>query len=228
MKRTLLHTALLSSIYLFGCQADNSDAVSPTKNVEFSEEEALVLECLALGREVSEDEIAEEALSVMDFSEETPTRTPRRIAEVIKFPTTLTRSAGLEDDRMYVVNFADDAGFAIACSDRLADRIWAAVPEGNFDPTTEAANPEEETYEMFIDLIQRGCRRQIERREREEQELIARLMEKLAALEAENGAPATRIIIDNVEITDSEWEDYQKKANLSTTASRKLTVYHHR
>lgn len=218
MRRILFCFALLMSSYLIGCQSDvDENVLSVADSARFTEEEALLLECLVLGTEVPEEEICEEALSVMDFSAETPTRVPRRIAEVVKFPSAMTRAAGLADDRMYVVNFADNAGFAIACSDRRADRIWAAVPYGNFDPAAEAVNPEEEMYGLFVDLMQRGCRRQIERRQREEQELIARLMEKLAAIEGENDLPATRVVIQNVEITDSEWEEMQKQPALVKT-----------
>ncbi len=55
------------------------------------------------------------------------------------------------DTLMYVLNFADDRGFAFVAADRRTEPIWALVENGNFD-ISNLSESEKEVFGLFLEL----------------------------------------------------------------------------
>ncbi|MBD5230976.1 MAG: hypothetical protein HDS66_02305 [Bacteroidales bacterium] len=127
MKSTLLLSALLG-ICLFGaCSSEEpiqsySQTITPINDNRISPEEAIA-----------------SAQHCVEMIAPTQTRTSKerqvKSLEVVGRSNILTRSGEKLDTLMYIINFEDEAGFAIMSADRRALPVYAISDEGRFEIT---------------------------------------------------------------------------------------------
>lgn len=205
--RNALWEIVVSSIFLLivfgGCSQDVVSTMMDDKVLNnLADEEAHLIECYLLGKRVTEGEIIDEAQFVIDLLDNSlSTRSGNRKIANIELLTSknLTRTSEEKfDSLLYVVNFADKAGYTILSGDRRTDRIWAIVPEGNFNLELENHDTK---FEMFIDCINDACSYQIECYQKIEELLLEQILAKI-----QEKIIKTRIPIQNLVTTYGDWE----------------------
>ena len=98
-------------------------------------------------------QIATEAVAMLEGGAITRSGIKRRVdPSKIKYHVTPTTRSGEGGDTLYyVVNYADNAGFALVSTSRAeGDPLIAVTEQGNFTPGEETGNP---GFDMYIDLL---------------------------------------------------------------------------
>lgn len=98
-------------------------------------------------------QIATEATAMLEGGTTTRSGIKRRVdPSKIKYHVTPTTRSGEGGDTLYyVVNYADNAGFALVSTSRAeGDPLIAVTEQGNFTPGEETGNP---GFDMYIDLL---------------------------------------------------------------------------
>ena len=98
-------------------------------------------------------QIATEAVAMLEGGVTTRSGVKRRVdlSKVKYHVTPQTRSGEGGDTLYYVVNYADNAGFALVSTSRAdGDPLIAVTEQGNFTPGEETGNP---GFDMYIDLL---------------------------------------------------------------------------
>ena len=98
-------------------------------------------------------QIATEAVAMLEGGATTRSGIKRRVdPSKIKYHVTPTTRSGEGGDTLYyVVNYADNAGFALVSTSRAeGDPLIAVTEQGNFIPGEETGNP---GFDMYIDLL---------------------------------------------------------------------------
>lgn len=104
------------------------------------------------------EETVVDFLSKMETSEELVSRSggePRKISDiqVIRNTSVISRSSNIAgiDTLMYIVNFKNDAGFAVVGADKRTEPIFAIIDHGNYDINT-LETEENEGFITFLNL----------------------------------------------------------------------------
>ena len=98
-------------------------------------------------------QIATEAVAMLEGGATTRSGIKRRVdPSKIKYHVTPTTRSGEGGDTLYyVVNYADNAGFALVSTSRAeGDPLIAVTEQGNFTPGEETGNP---GFDMYISLL---------------------------------------------------------------------------
>ena len=98
-------------------------------------------------------QIATEAVAMLEGGATTRSAVKRRVdPSKIKYHVTPTTRSGEGGDTLYyVVNYADNAGFALVSTSRAeGDPLIAVTEQGNFTPGEETGNP---GFDMYISLL---------------------------------------------------------------------------
>ena len=91
--------------------------------------------------------IAAEAAKMLEDS--TMSRTLSRIPESVKVITSPTARSKVEDTLIYVVDYADDKGFALISAISVSDPLLAIIEDGHYEPSQNSI--QESGFDMFMD-----------------------------------------------------------------------------
>ena len=138
MKKSFL--ILLTAVILAGCHKDElllcgNEVSTENENIikKRTPEEAL--------------HIAAEAAKMLEDS--TMSRTLSRIPESVKVITSPTARSKVEDTLIYVVDYADDKGFALISAISVSDPLLAIIEDGHYEPSQNSI--QESGFDMFMD-----------------------------------------------------------------------------
>lgn len=143
----LLHltwtTCLAVALALSSCKDQELPIAQPTE--EISEPTALN-NAVQLNRARTPEAAIAEAISAMDALEAanpTGAKSNRRVADITAVRNTEYGAKGneLPDTMMYIVNFADDMGYALVSADHRTSTIYALATEGSIDLSDDANEP---------------------------------------------------------------------------------------
>ena len=140
MKKVLY---IASIIILAACSNDS---------MEFEQQEVIQQKQLSKNRKVSEAiDIANNA--VVQFFD--VTRAGGKVVDIDNIEvvtSSATRSGGEGGDTLlYIVNYADNNGFAVVSANRNTEGLLAVTEQGNYDPAVESKNG---GFEMFMDMAE--------------------------------------------------------------------------
>lgn len=206
MKKVILLLSLIS--FLVGC---NKETDTQTAYVDkLTTEEAKVVSSYLLGKSIEQNEAVSEAESVIAFFDQNSATTrssARKIGNIIiaKGAKSQTRSSDSADTLAYIINFADDMGYAVISADRRTETILAISPNGNIDPENEETNP---GLDIFFANAGDMYEQQIASAEQQEALLLNEALTKMN----EANTPSTRAVGYTTKV--GEWETYSTFAPL--------------
>ena len=134
---------LMATLSLFSCQ----DQEIPIEQVVAEEVEAAIPDdAVVLGRARTPEAAIAEAIEAMDALEAinpTGAKSSRRVGDItaVRNPEFGAKGNDLPDTMMYIVNFADDMGYALVSADYRTSTIYALASEGSIDLSDDANEP---------------------------------------------------------------------------------------
>lgn len=180
---------------IVGCTENpHEESAGSLREVSFTDEELLVLTNYLNPPSISESEAvanALEAVALLDGETRTAQRSVKRIS-VLRGDGLHTRSNGMLLDTMaYVVNFADDAGFAVISHSARIPTVLAISDEGNLSLADTADHP---GLKVFFGRLPRYYQMQLAQADSLESTLLDDVLHKLAEkVDSDaNGAVGTR------------------------------------
>ncbi len=143
---------LLIGFLAFSCSTDSKDAVEVFSDSliesKLTEEEAIVIANHLTNKTITQTEAISEAEALIAFLDQNSltTRSSSRSISNILVATgdkIQTRSSDSydSDTLAYIVNFANNMGYALISADRRTETILAMSPDGNIDPNDDDISP---------------------------------------------------------------------------------------
>ena len=136
-----MYLLLVTCLIMFSCSKDigdvSSDSLSENK---LTEEEAIVVANHLMGKAITPTEALSEAealIAFLDQNSSTTRSTSRSIRNIVvatgnKVQTRSGESSD-SDTLAYIVNFANDMGYALISADRRTETRFAMSSDGNID-----------------------------------------------------------------------------------------------
>lgn len=207
-----MYLLLVTCLIMFSCSKDigdvSSDSLSENK---LTEEEAIVVANHLMGKAITPTEALSEAealIAFLDQNSSTTRSTSRSIRNIVvatgnKVQTRSGESSD-SDTLAYIVNFANDMGYALISADRRTETILAMSSDGNIDLESDETNP---GLDIFFANAEDMYEQQILSAEDAEVKLLE---EALAKMNEDNAA--TRAVGYTTRV--GSWENYSKFAPL--------------
>ena len=210
MKKLLL--LLLAGFVAFSCSKEAGEVFSDSLNGnKLTEEEAIVVANHLMGQTITPTEALSEAealIAFLDQNSSTTRSTSRSIRNIVvatgnKVQTRSGESSD-SDTLAYIVNFANDMGYALISADRRTETILAMSSDGNIDLESDETNP---GLDIFFANAEDMYEQQILSAEDAETKLLEEALAKM-----NDGNVATRAIGYTTRV--GSWENYSTFAPL--------------